>query len=328
MKKKIIVGMSTFLLALTSCGTGVRHDIKDYILNYDYHDNFRILQLTDTHISDKDDQFMQYDFIDSIIAEAHPDMIVVTGDLFTFASKKTALRYFERLDSHNIPWTLTFGNHDEQCYFSIDWMTKKLNNYGKNCLFIDNQDDNVFGNANFAINLNKDNKVFEQLIIMDSNRYYYGEYFGYDFFKQDQIDWYKRLVDYTTEQNSGTVVESLMFYHIPLPEIDEAWEKSHDGSGEATLQYGEKREDTCPPKYNSGFFDVIVEKGSTKAMFFGHDHRNNFRIDYKGVTFSYGLKSDNRIYFDGDMLGGQVITLKSDHTLEYEYIYKTYGEAK
>ena len=334
MKNKFVLFASVALLSLSACGEGNRYESKDYMLSYAYHDNFRILQLTDTHISDKDDQYLQYDFIESIINATNPDMIIVTGDLFTFAGKDTAKRYFDFLDSHNLPWTVTFGNHEEQCFFSIDWLTSLLNDYGSNCLFKDIQDDDVNGNANFAINLMKDNKIFEQLIIMDSNRYYFGEYFGYDFFKPNQIEWYKRLIDDTKTLNGGTLVESLMFYHIPLPEIDEAWDKAHDGSGEAQIipdkngVVGEKREKTCPPEYNSGFFDVIVEKGSTKAMFFGHDHVNNFASLYKGVLFSYGVKSDDRIYSDGDLLGGQVITLKNDHSIEIEQYFKTYEEVK
>ena len=163
---------------------------------------------------------------------------------------------------------------------------------------------------------------------MDTNRYYYGDYFGYDFVKQDQIDWYERLIDYTTAQNGGTIVPSTMFYHIPLPEIDDAWDGSQNGDPNAVYEYGEKREDTCPPKYNSGLFERILAKGSTHAMFFGHDHINNFRVVYKGVTFCYGIKSTDTVYFDEDMMGGQVITLHNDHSLTYEHIYHTYGEVK
>ena len=321
MKNKFVLFASIALLSLSSCGSGNHYEASEYVLNYEYKDGFKILQLTDTHIADKDEQDTQFAFLDSIIKSARADMIIVTGDLFTFASKATAKRYFDFLDSHGIPWTVTFGNHDEQCYFSIDWMTKTLNNYGSHCLFKDIQDDDVNGNSNFAINLTKDGAIKEQLIIMDSNRYTYGEYNGYDYFKKNQIDWYKDLVDYTTSQNNGTVVPSMMFYHIPLPEIDAAWDTGTD-------KIGEKRENTCPPEYNSGFFKVIKEKGSTHAMFFGHDHRNNFHVTYEGIIFAYGLKSDNRIYYDGDMLGGQIITINSPGNITISQIVNSYGEAK
>ena len=222
MKRKSLFLLSGVAALCLSACSGVKHEIKDYILELDYKSDYRILQLTDTHIGDKDNVQLHYDFMDLTIKEANPDLIVVTGDVFTFASRHTAKEFFDFLDSYEVPWTLTFGNHDEQCFFSIDWLTSELNSRGGYCIFKDVQDDDVQGNANFAINLKKDNKVFEQLIIMDSNRYNFKGYFGYDYFKEDQINWYKELVDYTTSQNGG-VVDSLMFYHIPLPEVNDAW---------------------------------------------------------------------------------------------------------
>ena len=320
MKKKYLSLFGASLLALTSCGArGVHHEISDYILELPYTDNFRILQLTDTHIGDKDDQELHYKFMDLTIEEAHPNLIVVTGDVFTFASKGTALRFFNWMDSHNIPWTLTWGNHDEQVYFSIDWVTDVLTKYGHNCKFIDLQDDDVDGNANFAINLMNGTNLVHQVIMMDSNRYHYGlDYNGYDYFHQNQIDWYSRLVD-TTKTQYGNY-KSTMYYHIPLPEVDNAF-------GEGNVIYGEKNENTCPPKYNSGFFKVIHDAGSTKGMFFGHDHVNNFRAEYEGVLFAYGVKATNRIYYEDVMLGGQVIVIDNTGNFSVENpIYHKYSE--
>lgn len=327
MKNKFILSLSLFAVALSSCGT-VHHDISEYVLSTNYHDNYRILQLTDLHLGDKDNQDLHYKFLDLTIRDADADFIVITGDVFTFASQDTAKRLFAFLDSYEKPWSLVFGNHDEQCMFSVDWVTGYLNSKTEYGMFLDLQDDDTHGNCNFAINLMNGNQIFEQLILMDSNRYHYGDYNGYDYFKPDQIAWYENLVDYTTAQNGGTVVPSIMFYHIPLPEIDNAWDGSQNGDPDAVWEYGEKREKTCPPEYNSGFFDKILEKGSTTAMFFGHDHVNNFRVTYKGVTFCYGIKSTDRVYYDEDMLGGQVIVLHNDHSLTYEHIYHTYDEVQ
>ena len=331
MKKKSLFLLSgVSLLALSAC-SNVKHNISEYILQLNYSSNYRILQLTDVHLGDKDNLEQHFKFMDLTINEANPNLIVVTGDLFTFASKTTAKRFFDYLDGHGVPWTVTFGNHDEQCYFSVDWMTSTLNNYGSHCVFKDIQDDDVQGNANFAINLMQGDNIFEQLIVMDSNRYYYGSYFGYDYFKDNQIEWYKSLVDYTKEQNGGVVVPSLMFYHIPLPEINDAWDKAEVGNPEAVKvavdgKVGEKGEASCNPDFNSGFFDAIVEKGSTTGMYFGHDHINNFVVNYKGIDFAYGVKATDRIYYGESMLGGRVITLKDDHSVEYHDIYHTYAE--
>ena len=319
-------------MSLTACG-GKSYSPKDYILELPYRSNFKILQLTDIHMADKDDQDLHYAFLDKLISEADGpskdqiDFMVVTGDLFTFASKSTARKLFKFLDSYDIPWSVVFGNHDEQTYFSVDWLSDYLNNFGSNCMFIDHKDDNVQGNCNFAINLKDGSNIHDQLILMDSNRYYFGSYMGYDYFKDNQIKWYEDLVDYTAQEN-GSVVNSLMFYHIPLFEINDAYEKGtviydgRNGNGDG------KREDCCPPDVNSGFFDAIKAKGSTSAMFFGHDHINTFETDYENVKFCYGIKSTNRIYYDEDLLGYQTITIKDDHSLQIERVFHTYEEVK
>ena len=338
-RKGLLLFPAVFAMSLTACASNVHHEISEYIAGkVQYTNNFRILQLTDTHFGDKDNLDTHFKFMDLTINEANPDMIIVTGDLFTFASKATAKKFFDYLDSKGKPWTVTYGNHDEQCYFSVDWLTSTLNNYGSHCLYKDIQDDDVQGNANFAINLMLDDThVFEQLIVMDSNRYYFGSYFGYDYFKQDQIDWYQRLVQETRKQNGGITVPSLMFYHIPLPEINDAWDRAEAGEADAIPvsfkvngenKFGEKGEASCNPEFNSGFFDVIVEEHSTTGMYFGHDHVNNFIINYKGVDFAYGVKATDRVYYGDSMLGGRVITLHPDHSTTYEDYYHTYAEVK
>ena len=349
MKHKIFFVAPVIAIALSACSFhGTKHEMKDYLageLEFNVaNNNFRILQLTDTHIGDKDNQDLHYRFLQKVIDSAnHPDMIVITGDLFTFASKGTAKRFFKFMDSQGIPWTAVFGNHDEQCYFSIDWMTSQLNNRKAypNCIFKDLQDDSLQGNCNFAINVKKDNKVFEQLIMIDSERYDFGTGFGaYDYIKDNQIEWYKEFVKYskeTTDFELEADARSLMFYHIPLPEINAAYDDGtlidlNDGRG--TAKENVYREATCPPDVNSGLFDAILETKNasdqiyTTDMAFGHDHRNMFIANYKDVTFAYGVKSTDRVYYDADMLGGQLITLKDDHSVTYERLFHTYEEVK
>ena len=340
MKKKILPLFFIAAMSLTACG-GKSYSPKDYILKLDYTGNFKILQLTDTHIADKDDQDLHFDFLKLLIDEANQandvNLIVVTGDLFTFAGKATAKKYFDFFDAQKIPWTVVFGNHDEQTYFSVEWMTKQLNQRNDKrlkdsssyCVFHDYQDDDVRGNCNFAINLEKGGVVTDQLIMMDSNRYNFGGYFGYDYFQKDQIKWYEDLVDYTADTyNGGSPVNSVMFYHIPLFEINDAYEKGtviydgRNGNGDG------KREDCCPPDENSGFFDSIKAKGSTTAMFFGHDHINTFETVYENVKFCYGIKSTNRIYYNEDLLGYQTITITDAHDTNVVRAFHTYEEVK
>ena len=327
MKHKIFLPLLPIgALALTSCSyVNVHHDVNEYILKTNYKEDMRILQLNDIHIGDKDNHQRIYDFLDLTIQSAKPDLIVLDGDIFTFASRHTARDLFTVIDTYDIPWTATFGNHDEQCYFSVDWLTGYLNNFGSNCLFKDIQDDDVTGNANFAINLMQGNEVFETIVIMDSNRYYFGSYFGYDFIKEDQIVWYESLIK-QIENSEGKLVPSLAFFHIPLPEFSTAWDEYQKGSADAKFILGEKNEKVCCPEINTGLFQKMLDLGSTKGVFCAHDHINDYSIEYKGITLSYGVHSTDRIYYDENMLGGQVITLHNDHSFSIEHVFHTYEE--
>ena len=326
MKKALSTILAALLcLSLCACSAGdsKAYAPENYILETEYKDDFKIVQLNDIHLGNKDNRALHYDFLRLTINDADADMIVCVGDLFTFADKTVARELFAFLDSFGIPWTITFGNHDEQCYFSVDWVTDYLNNYGSNCIFRDIQDDDVYGNANFAINLTDGSDVVAQVIVMDSNRYNYGEYWGYDYIKDNQIEWYENLLNYTT-QSCGKTVPSVMFFHIPLPEYNDAWDAAE--AGQAELLYGEKNEKVCCPEVNTGLFDKIVELGSSKAVCCAHDHMNNFRVLYKGVALCYGINSTDRVYYDDNIIGAMTITVKRDGTFEFGQVYHSYAE--
>ena len=349
MKNKRILKVVPFLaLTLTSCGT-IHYQPKDYILEMPWKDNFRILQLNDIHIGAKDDQELQFKFLDLTInsSEANPDLIIICGDLFTFGNRATAKRTFKWLDSHKIPWTVTWGNHDEQCTYSIDWVTGYLNDLSKDdesyCIFKDIQDDDVMGNANFAINLMKDGKAKEQIIIMDSNRYNFGEYqgeqqeyqeyIGYDAFHEDQVQWYKDLVKYSKEQNGGVPLPSVSFFHIPLPEYQDAWDEYLQNNKQDTANVKLVHEQ-CPttseniacPKINTGMFQAMLDGESTNGVFVAHDHKNNWALEYKGITLSFGVNSSDRVYLSKDLLGGQVIEIHDDATFTISQILQSYDD--
>lgn len=339
---------------------GKTYQPSDYVLELPYEKDFRVLQLGDIHLGTKDDMEKHLDFLKLTIKDSKANLIVLSGDIFTYADKRVVKRLFAFIDGFGIPWTMTFGNHDEQCMFSIDWLSSYLSNYGSHCVFVDHQDDNVFGNANFVINLMKGDEVFHQIFLLDSNRYNFGEYKGYDYIKQSQIDWYEKMVNYTTSLN-GSTVNSIAFFHIPVPEFKDAFEAAGGenasmavmdngglrddnsatgveietdytkytkgfGNGDAVYEYGYNEEGFSAPEYNSGLFDKMLELGSTKAIMCSHDHINNSRVLYKGVYFCYGVNSTNRIYRDENMMGGHVIVIHDDHTLSFEHIYHTYEE--
>ena len=79
---------------------------------------------------------------------------------------------------------------------------------------------------------------------------------------------------------------------------------------------GENGETVSCPDVDFGFFDLILEKGSTDAVFVGHDHYNNLAVNYKGVDLVYS-RSIDYIAYPGiagrtAQRGGTLITLTPD----------------
>ena len=74
-------------------------------------------------------------------------------------------------------------------------------------------------------------------------------------------------------------------YTCPLPAFSDAAEAIAEGG--ATCLFGENGEPVSVPKQDTGFFDAIVQKKSTNAVFVGHDHFNHLAVRYRGVDLVY-----------------------------------------
>jgi hypothetical protein len=167
--------------------------------------------------------------------------------------------------------------------------------------------------------------------MFDSGSYVDGDYFGvqwkYDCVHENQVEWYKNTVEKLTEENGGEVPSSLAFMHIPPIEMQQAYYEWRDNNFNDTddVKYlfgeiGEHKKCVYSSEYNYGFFDALLEEGSTKGVFFGHDHLNNLSLNYKGIQMTYGCSIDYLAYIGikdyGAQRGCTVITCKPDSTFE------------
>lgn len=280
--------------------------------------DFKILQLTDTHFTGLfflDNQ--TEDIMRECVKKTEPDLIIITGDLaFTPYNGQVYKRIVKIMDSFDIFWTFNFGNHDSTGSANKARLVEIAKSSSK-CIFSQGPS-NIHGVGNFIINI-KDSggNVLTPLIIMDSNehRKYDGKS-GYDYIYPDQVEWYKWAVNGFT-QNGGVVMPSLLFIHIPFPEYFDAYEAVlEDREDIATLMYGKKLEPNCAPMENTGLFDEILSLGSTKAVFCGHDHINDYAVDYKGVKLVYGLNSGMGSYGNDHNKGGTLITITDGGALK------------
>lgn len=304
--------------------------------------DFKILQLLDIHIGgsyttmNKDIKAMNA--IKALVNETKPDFIIIMGDLvypiavqtFTWNNRRSffPLAYF--MSSLGIHWTFVYGNHDTERLATTNLHiledraleTFKLDNkyYKGGKLLYYNENREVDGRSNMVIELiNSDNKINTVFYLLESNSYINNNFNNYDFIHENQVEWYKEKV---TE--IGSYIPSMMFLHIPLPETKEAIEKYENNSKDVKYYYGEVNENVCTTKNDSTLFDTVVSLGSTKAIFYGHDHYNNISLEYKGVRLTYGMSIDYLaspgIENKTEQRGATLITIKNDSSFDINQV--------
>lgn len=306
-KSKCIIPLVALLTTVTSCGSKA-YSFDKYRLELDMtNDEYKIMQLTDIHISIQTDMAKTKELLRTNILEASPDLIVLTGDIFMEANTTYVDETFNFFDSFNIPFAYTYGNHDLQGVYDVNYIAKRVMD-AKNSVYIDYLDDNLFGQANYYINLKKNGEVKYRLYVIDSNSYHRASYyFDYDVIHEEQLEHVKDIA-----RNEG-IVPSLAFFHIPLEEYNDAYKLYEESGFDPSIGRGENREKGnhayCGYKETEAF--EVLKSVGVKGIFVGHDHINYTDILYQDVVLSYGVKSTPEIYHDDDLIGYKLITLNS-----------------
>lgn len=295
--------------------------------------DFVILNITDIQLSDDETYAKAGDFayanIEKLIEDNDPDLITVTGD--NAWSTMAYIRLVKEFESYDIPWAPVMGNHDGQGCISEFWCACLLAN-AKNCLF-------KFGPAgmgygNYVINITENGKIVHTLYMMDTHSNAKdtpnGEINGtdYDGIWANQMEWYRWAVE-GTEKLAGKNVESTIFIHIPLYQYRTAWNLAYDEEkGEFREEYadnafGVNHEGIYSPNTDNGFFDIIKELDSTKTVVCGHEHVNDFSIEYEGVRLTYSVKCGPGCYWEEELNGGTKLEINSDGDVALKHIFIT-----
>lgn len=294
--------------------------------------DFRILQLTDLHLGfgplSKRADHLALEAVRKIIEQSEPHLIVLTGDsIFPFLpragtlnNRRQAQKLTEFLDRFAVPYTLVFGNHDCEL-FSICGKEElaALYKQGRYCIFTEGRRD-LTGVGNFLIELVDDSgKVLLPLVMLDSNMYGKGGWFfsGFDRIHNDQVDWCMQRLNALKREYPG--IKAMAFFHMPLREFKEAYEKMKLGDKNVIYRHGsiaEKGEYFGISKFEGTFFDKAAENGVIKWIFCGHDHMNTLSLVYRGIQMTYGMSIDYLGYQNiGNSYiqrGGTLITRRAD----------------
>ena len=307
-----------------------------YTFNVDAEDDFRILQITDVHIGGgafsigKDAKAL--DAVEKLVRAAKPDLVVVTGDVAypfplqsgSFNNLRESEMFAKLMEKLEVYYTISFGNHDTESYSFYDRNDLyEFYSDEKYCLI--DRADNADG-INYAVNIAdaETGRIIQTLYMMDTHAYVKdgnGLFDRYDGLHEHQIAWYRSEVERMNSINAAFGdVESLLFMHIPFVEYETAWQEYREAGSKdtenVTYFYGEALEpdeNVCHSMYDDDMFETILELGSTKGVFVGHDHLNYFSVEYKGVRLTYGMSIDYLAYIgigkDTTQRGATIIDL-------------------
>lgn len=225
----------------------------------------------------------------------------------------------------DIPWAFTYGNHDTESLATtskrdLNELYKSLSYKTSGNLLYPYVQPDVTGRNNQLIEIrNSDGTLMQALFLIDSNAYTGEGINVYDYIHDDQVAWYAQEIE-RLNAKEGRTVPSMVFFHIPLQQYRTAYELYEQGSDEVKYFFGENGEKminkVCCSDYPSKLFDTMLELGSTKAVFCGHDHYNNMSLEYKGIRLTYGMSIDYLampgIEHDTKQRGAELITLYGD----------------
>lgn len=318
----------------------------DAYYNFFTDDDFKVMQLTDVHIgggfmSTKKDN-MAINAVAAMIREEKPDLVIVTGDIGypvpfqagTFNNKSSAKLFADLMEQLGVYWCPVFGNHDTEAYSYYtreDISSLYSDEKYEHCLFQSGPQD-VDGSSNYPVKIkNSDGQITQALFMFDSHSYIDNDILGimwkYDTLHKNQIEWYENTVNMLTDENGGVTPKSLCFYHIPNIEYRDAWNEYTSNGMQDTDNVkfiygkaGESGDVVYCGENNYGFFDKALELGSTQGIFCGHDHLNNFSLDYKGIRLTYGYSIDYLAYSGiakyGLQRGCTIIDIKPDGSFD------------
>jgi hypothetical protein len=310
--------------------------------------DFKVVQFSDIHIGagwmchGKD--LKALNAVAAMVTEEKPDLVIVTGDIAypippqagTSDNLTEAKLFATLMENLGVYWTVTFGNHDTEAYSKYDraQIADFYENSGfKYCLFKSGPDD-IDGYGNNVINIkNSKGEITQSIFTFDSHAYLNHDILGfgynYDNIRESQVEWYRECVEKFTAYNRSVsnmenpVPKSTAFFHIPLKEYQDAWyEYLNNGfkdTENAKLIEGVAGEGgiiVFPGEGEDTLFETMLELGSTKGIFCGHDHDNNFTMEYKGIRLCYGMSVDYLAYIGisgrGAQRGCKVITYSPD----------------
>ncbi|MFE5322936.1 metallophosphoesterase family protein [Paenibacillus sp. NPDC056579] len=270
---------------------------------------FTIVQFTDVHMKaggEADDRTLA--LMSAVLEQEKPDLIVFTGDVIEANRCDDPLHRFHLaasvVETSGTPWAVVFGNHDTEAKITRRQLMEQACSYS-HCL-AEPGPEALNGEGNYVLSVkDSSGRTATALYFFDSGSVSTIPHVkGYGWIQKDQIAWYEEQSRGLTASNGGVPLPALAFFHIPLPEYAEVWNRE--------VCYGNQFEKVCCPMLNTGLFASMVEMGDVMGTFAGHDHANDYWGALHGIRLCYGRATGYNTYGrEGFPRGARMIRLRS-----------------
>ncbi len=268
--------------------------------------HLKVLQISDL----QDNRFTCVDtlrFMEAAVKKIKPDLIVFTGDQLDVVDlwgkgercrknvEKAINRLFSVFESFDIPFVLTFGNHDRETGLPNEEQAKIYAKM-KNCICFDDVNDGRpdAGTFNVPIMSSDGSRTAMNIYVFDTGSKTNGVYGGV---RKEQLEW----LDKTSREVNA---DSIVFQHIPVDEIYELLEKVPKGTEGAEPAYGNRKgeyyrrrdgikfmgeygETPAALPRECGEFEQLKKQGDVFAVYCGHDHYDSFIGMVDGIDLGY-----------------------------------------
>lgn len=266
----------------------------------------KVLQISDL----QDNRFTCVDtlrFMEAAVKNIKPDLIVFTGDQLDVVDlwgkgekcrenvEKAINRLFSVFESFDIPFVLTFGNHDRETGLPNEEQAKIYAKM-KNCICFDDLNDGRpdAGTFNVPIMSSNGSRTAMNIYVFDTGSKTNGVYGDV---RKEQLEWLDKK---SREVNA----DSIVFQHIPVDEIYQLLEKVPKGTEGAEPAYGTRKgeyykrrdgikfmgeygETPAALPRECGEFEQLKKQGDVFAVYCGHDHYDSFIGTVDGIDLGY-----------------------------------------
>ena len=264
---------------------------------------------------------------------------IASGKAATLQIMKDSIHHIcAPLEKRKIPFAMIYGNHDDMNAVTKDEQADIYRSYSM-CLPMNTRNGKVDCDTyNIPVYSRDGEKLMFNLWMLDCAWYDKKEDKCYTAIKPETVEWYKQTSAKLKEENGGEPVPSLMFAHIPLPEITNLIEQCGPNDIGAALTHqrgwcrlipeiarGTMLEYPSILEDSAGLFNAALECGDVKGIVSGHDHVNCFEGKYKGIEFIQTSCASFRCY-GGEMRGVRIFEIDERDPADYTTYFFNYAD--